>query len=107
MGIKYRSVLFKNGHIGRTFIRPTPESRKLAVAMKFGVLADNVVGKKIVLVDDSIVRGSTIEPVVKLLKEAGAAQVTIIKFINKWFSMKFSHWRTETEISICFFYFII
>ena len=46
--------------------------------MKFGVLADNVVGKKIVLVDDSIVRGSTIEPVVKLLKEAGAAQVTIL-----------------------------
>lgn len=78
LGVKYQHVFYKNGHIGRSFIRPTPESRRLAIAMKFGVLTDNVRGKKIVLVDDSIVRGSTIEPVIKMLKEAGALQVIFL-----------------------------
>ena len=53
--------------------------RQLGVAKKFGVLSDNFKGKRIVLVDDSIVRGNTISPIIKLLKESGAKEVSIIK----------------------------
>jgi amidophosphoribosyltransferase len=53
--------------------------RQLGVAKKFGVLSDNFKGKRIVLIDDSIVRGNTISPIIKLLKESGAKEVSNIK----------------------------
>lgn len=64
--------------MGRTFIQPSTRLRKLGVAKKFGALSENVRGKKIVLVDDSIVRGNTIGPIIKLLRDAGAAEVIIL-----------------------------
>ena len=74
-GIDYSEGLIKNRYIGRTFIQPTDELRKVGVAMKFNPLPDNLAGKRIVLVDDSIVRGNTSGPLVQLLRDAGAAEV--------------------------------
>ncbi|EEB16640.1 Amidophosphoribosyltransferase precursor, putative [Pediculus humanus corporis] len=76
-GIAFGEVLCKNRYVGRTFIQPSTRLRQLGVAKKFGALAENVRGKKIVLVDDSIVRGTTIGPIIKLLKDAGAVEVHI------------------------------
>ena len=74
-GLPYVEVLCKNRYIGRTFIQPSTRLRKLGVAKKFGALSANFLGKRIVLVDDSIVRGNTIARIVKLLKDAGAKEV--------------------------------
>lgn len=68
-------VLCKNRYVGRTFIQPSTRLRQLGVAKKFGALSENVRGKRIVLIDDSIVRGNTIGPIIKLLRDAGAAEV--------------------------------
>ncbi len=68
-------VLCRNRYIGRTFIQPSNRLRKLGVAKKFGALVGNFQGKRIVLVDDSIVRGTTMGPIIKLLKDAGAREV--------------------------------
>ncbi|CAL4148017.1 unnamed protein product, partial [Meganyctiphanes norvegica] len=76
-GIPYLEVLCKNRYVGRTFIQPDVRSRQLAVAKKFGVISHNLAGKRVVLVDDSIVRGTTIGPLVKLLKQGGAREVHI------------------------------
>ncbi|CAJ0942644.1 unnamed protein product [Ranitomeya imitator] len=76
-GIQYVEVLCKNRYVGRTFIQPNMRLRQLGVAKKFGVLTDNFVGKRIVLIDDSIVRGNTISPIIKLLKDSGAKEVHI------------------------------
>ncbi|KAM4708922.1 amidophosphoribosyltransferase [Discoglossus pictus] len=76
-GIQYVEVLCKNRYVGRTFIQPNMRLRQLGVAKKFGVLSDNFVGKRIVLIDDSIVRGNTISPIIKLLKDSGAKEVHI------------------------------
>ena len=62
-------------YIGRTFIEPTTELRQQGVALKFNTLPDNLDGKKVVMVDDSIVRGTTSQQLVKLVKDAGAAEV--------------------------------
>ena len=78
-GLPYVEVLCKNRYVGRTFIQPNMRLRQLGVAKKFGVLSDNFKGKRIVLVDDSIVRGNTISPIIKLLKESGAKEVSNIK----------------------------
>ncbi len=74
-GIDYSEGLIKNRYIGRTFIQPTDQLRKVGVAMKFNPLPDNLAGKRVVLVDDSIVRGNTSGPLVQLLRSAGAAEV--------------------------------
>lgn len=74
-GLPYIEVLCKNRYVGRTFIQPNTRLRQLGVAKKFGALSDNFAGKRVVLVDDSIVRGNTISPIIKLLKEAGATEV--------------------------------
>jgi amidophosphoribosyltransferase len=74
-GIDYSEGLIKNRYIGRTFIQPTDELRKVGVAMKFNPLPDNLAGKRVVLVDDSIVRGNTSGPLVQLLRNAGASEV--------------------------------
>ncbi|KAG9470932.1 hypothetical protein GDO78_016293 [Eleutherodactylus coqui] len=76
-GIQYVEVLCKNRYVGRTFIQPNVRLRQLGVAKKFGVLSDNFAGKRIVLIDDSIVRGNTISPIIKLLKDSGAKEVHI------------------------------
>lgn len=77
LGLPYVEVLCKNRYVGRTFIQPNTRLRQLGVAKKFGALTDNFAGKRIVLIDDSIVRGNTISPIIKLLKEAGATEVHI------------------------------
>lgn len=74
-GIPYGDGFVKNRYIGRTFIAPTQELRADAVRMKLNPLRDNVVGKRLVVVDDSIIRGTTSRAMVKVLREAGAAEV--------------------------------
>lgn len=75
--IPFAEVLCKNRYVGRTFIQPSTRLRQLGVAKKFGAIIDNVKGKKIVLIDDSIVRGNTIGPIIKLLRDAGAMEVHV------------------------------
>jgi amidophosphoribosyltransferase len=74
-GIPYGEGLIKNRYIGRTFIQPTAELRRDSVRLKFNPLAANLVGRRVVLVDDSIVRGTTAGPIVRLLRQAGAIEV--------------------------------
>ncbi|KAG7303869.1 hypothetical protein JYU34_010771 [Plutella xylostella] len=76
-GVPFMEVLCKNRYVGRTFIQPSTRLRQLGVAKKFGALSENVKGKRIVLIDDSIVRGNTIGPIIKLLRDAGAHEVHI------------------------------
>ena len=76
-GIPYTEGLIKNRYVGRTFIEPTPQLRAARVAMKFNPLADNLVNKRVVLVDDSIVRGTTSGPLVGMLRDAGATEVHV------------------------------
>ncbi|KAJ8297918.1 hypothetical protein KUTeg_024449 [Tegillarca granosa] len=75
LGIPYGEVFCKNRYVGRTFIQPNMRLRQLAVAKKFGAITENIKGKKIVLVDDSIVRGNTMIPIVKLLRSEGAKEI--------------------------------
>jgi len=74
-GIPFGIGLIKNRYIGRTFIQPTQELREQGVMIKLNVLKKNVEGKKVVVIDDSIVRGTTSMRLVKLLKDAGATEV--------------------------------
>lgn len=74
-GIPYAEGLIKNKYIGRTFIEPTQELREQGVRLKLNVLKENVEGKRVVLVDDSIVRGTTMRRIVGMLKSAGAKEV--------------------------------
>ncbi|XP_050719052.1 amidophosphoribosyltransferase-like isoform X1 [Eriocheir sinensis] len=76
-GIPYVEVLCKNRYVGRSFIQPDKRSRQLAVAKKFGALTENLMGRRVVLVDDSIVRGTTVGPIIQLLRQAGAREVHI------------------------------
>jgi amidophosphoribosyltransferase len=76
-GIPYSEGLIKSRYIGRTFIEPTDQLRKVGVAMKFNPLVDNLRGRRVVMVDDSIVRGNTSGPLVKLLRNAGAREVHV------------------------------
>ncbi len=76
-GIPYSEGLIKSRYIGRTFIQPSDELRRVGVAMKFNPLPENLRGKSVVLVDDSIVRGNTSGPLVKMLREAGARKVHV------------------------------
>ena len=74
-GIPYGVGFIKNKYIGRTFIQPGQKRRENAVRIKLNVLKATVQGKRVVLVDDSIVRGTTSALIVRLLREAGAAEV--------------------------------
>eukprot|EP00041_Stephanoeca_diplocostata_P032742 m.1057045 g.1057045 ORF g.1057045 m.1057045 type:complete len:636 (+) comp24204_c2_seq3:205-2112(+) len=76
-GVPFENVLNKNRYIGRSFILPSNHSRKLAVAKKFAPLVDNIRGKRVVIIDDSIVRGNTMPAIVYLLRKSGAAEVHI------------------------------
>jgi amidophosphoribosyltransferase len=74
-GIPYGQGLVKNRYIGRTFIAPSQEMRALGVRMKLNPLRDAIDGQRLVVVDDSIVRGTTTRAMVKMLREAGATEV--------------------------------
>lgn len=76
-GIPYNDGFIKNRYVGRTFIEPTDSLRKRGVALKFNVINENVLGKRVVMIDDSIVRGNTTGPLIKLLKNAGAKEVHV------------------------------
>ena len=81
-GIPFAFAFYKNSYIGRTFIKPTQEERESSVHLKLSVLESVVKGKRIVLVDDSIVRGTTIANLIHMLKEAGASK-NLLKIIIK------------------------
>ena len=74
-GIPYGIGFLKNKYIGRTFIQPTQKQRERAVRIKLNPIAETVRGKRVVMIDDSIVRGTTSAPIIRLLREAGAAEV--------------------------------
>jgi amidophosphoribosyltransferase len=73
--IPYMESLIRNRYVGRTFILPDQQARELAVRLKLNPLFSNIDGKRIVLFDDSIVRGTTSSRIIKLLRDAGAAEV--------------------------------
>jgi amidophosphoribosyltransferase len=74
-GLPHNDGFIKNRYIGRTFIQPTDSLRKQGVALKFLALEENLRGQRVVMIDDSIVRGNTSGPLVKLLRDAGAREV--------------------------------
>lgn len=74
-GIPYEKGIVKNGYIGRTFIKPLQSQREESVRIKLNALGDCVKGKRIVMIDDSIVRGTTCGRIVRMLKDAGATEV--------------------------------
>ena len=76
-GIKYGVGLIKNRYIGRTFIQPTQALREKSVALKLNTLSMNIKDKKVVMIDDSIVRGTTLANIIKLLKKSGAKEVHV------------------------------
>jgi len=76
-GIPYAVGLIKNRYIGRTFIQPSQVTREIGVALKLNPLRANIEGKRVVMVDDSIVRGTTSKKIVQALKAAGASEVHV------------------------------
>ncbi len=76
-GIPYGEGLIKNRYVGRTFIEPTQELRAMGVRMKLNPLKDNIAGKRLVVIDDSIVRGTTMVQLVKMLRGAGAKEIHV------------------------------
>lgn len=75
--IPYETGFVKNRYIGRTFIKPQQSSREIAVKMKLNVLKSAVDGKRVIMVDDSIVRGTTSGRIVKMLRDSGAKEVHV------------------------------
>ena len=76
-GIPYGTAFVKNGYVGRTFIKPKQSSRESSVKVKLNVLREAVDGKRIIMIDDSIVRGTTSDRIVRMLREAGAKEVHV------------------------------
>jgi amidophosphoribosyltransferase len=74
-GLPYTEGLTKNRYIGRTFIQPDDHLRKIGVHLKYNPLEANLAGKRVVLIDDSVVRGNTAGPLVQLIRDGGAAEV--------------------------------
>jgi amidophosphoribosyltransferase len=77
-GILYNDGFIKNRYIGRTFIEPTDSLRKQGIALKFNVINENILNKRVIMVDDSIVRANTTGPLIKLLRNAGAKEVHVV-----------------------------
>lgn len=77
-GIPYGIGLIKNKYIGRTFIQPDQKSRELAVRLKLNPLKENIKGKRVIMIDDSIVRGTTSRKIVASLRSAGAKEVHVL-----------------------------
>ncbi len=76
-GIPYGTAFVKNGYVGRTFIKPKQKNRESSVRIKLNVLTEAVKGKRVIMIDDSIVRGTTSERIVRMLREAGATEVHV------------------------------
>jgi amidophosphoribosyltransferase len=76
-GIPFVEALAKNRYVGRTFIQPDQRTRENSLSVKMNALRANVRGKRVILIDDSIVRGTTMRKIVKMLKDAGATEVHI------------------------------
>ncbi|MBQ4300119.1 MAG: amidophosphoribosyltransferase, partial [Lachnospiraceae bacterium] len=76
-GIPYGTAFVKNGYVGRTFIKPKQSSRESSVQVKLNVLKEAVKGKRVIMIDDSIVRGTTSDRIVRMLREAGATEVHV------------------------------
>ena len=76
-GIPYGTAFVKNSYVGRTFIKPGQKSRESSVRVKLNVLREAVKGKRVIMIDDSIVRGTTSDRIVGMLKEAGATEVHV------------------------------
>ncbi len=76
-GIPYGQGLVKNSYVGRTFIQPSQTLRQLGIRLKLNPLRDVIAGKRLVVVDDSIVRGNTQRALVRMLREAGAAEIHV------------------------------
>ena len=76
-GIPYGTAFVKNSYVGRTFIKPKQSSRESSVKVKLNVLKEAVNGKRIIMIDDSIVRGTTSDRIVKMLRDAGASEVHV------------------------------
>ena len=74
-GIPYAEGLIKNRYVGRTFIQPTQHMRESGIRMKLNPLKDVLEGKRVIMVDDSIVRGNTSKKIVKALQDSGAKEV--------------------------------
>ena len=76
-GIPYGNAFIKNNYVGRTFIKPKQAQRESSVKVKLNVLKEAVAGKRVIMIDDSIVRGTTSARIVSLLKNAGATEVHV------------------------------
>lgn len=76
-GIPYGTAFVKNGYVGRTFIKPKQSNRESSVKIKLNVLKEAVDGKRVIMIDDSIVRGTTSDRIVRMLREAGATEVHV------------------------------
>lgn len=76
-GIPYGTAFVKNSYVGRTFIKPKQSSRESSVKVKLNVLKEAVDGKRVIMIDDSIVRGTTSDRIVRMLREAGAREVHV------------------------------
>ena len=74
-GIPYGTAFVKNSYVGRTFIQPKQSNRESGVQIKLNVLREAVKGKRVIMIDDSIVRGTTSDRIVRMLREAGATEV--------------------------------
>jgi len=74
-GIPFEMAIMRNHYIGRTFIEPTQEMRDLKVKMKLSPIVSLIQGKRVIVIDDSIVRGTTSRRIIRMLKDAGAAEV--------------------------------
>ena len=74
-GISFRQAIIRNHYVGRTFIEPSPSIRSFGVRLKLNPIKDLIKGRRIVLVDDSIVRGTTSKKIVQMVREAGATEV--------------------------------
>ena len=88
-GIPYGTAFVKNGYVGRTFIKPKQSSRESSVRVKLNVLREAVEGKRVIMIDDSIVRGTTSDRIVRMLREAGAKEVHMRvsspPFLHPWY----------------------
>lgn len=76
-GIPYGTAFVKNSYVGRTFIKPKQSSRESSVRVKLNVLREAVCGKRVIMIDDSIVRGTTSDRIVRMLRDAGATEVHV------------------------------
>jgi amidophosphoribosyltransferase len=76
-GIPYATAFVKNSYVGRTFIKPKQKTRESSVQVKLNPIAEVVKGKRVIMIDDSIVRGTTSDRIVKMLRDAGATEVHV------------------------------